>query len=200
MFWNENPLHTRPSYSSYHPILHFFIAGLVRKFGIITTLSNEASDEAMQVIFLSYMFLFYVVSAKILKTLNVNGISYVALVSFIAFFPIFNALGGYINNDALLLPLQALVILNSILYFKTDTSKYLYYIAICATLACLTKLSGILVLGGTGFIFLVKLYQKRDKNTFRYIFIASLLILIGISIWPLYQRFVLGVDFSFVIC
>lgn len=198
MFWNENPLISRPSYSSYHPILHFFIAGIWLKFGFFISSSVDASNEAMQILFLSYLFLFYVISSKILKNLNINGLNYIVLLVFITFFPIFNAIGGYVNNDMLLIVFQAFVILNSILYYKTDKQKYLFYIIIGATLGCLTKLSGILVLGGVGFLFLVKLYQKRNKKTFRDICIASILILVGISIWPIYQYVVLGVDFSFV--
>ena len=39
---------------------------------------------------------------------------------------------------------------------------------------------------------------KKNKETFRDIFVFSIMILLGISIWPLYQYFVLGINFSFV--
>ena len=60
--------------------------------------------------------------------------------------------------------------------------KDILAIVLFATLASLTKLSGILVLGATGLVFLCKLLKNRNKNTFIEIFIASVLILIGISI------------------
>lgn len=198
MFWKENPLLTRPSYSAYHPILHFFIAGLFYDVGNLFFNTQDATNEALQIIVLTYMMGYYVVSAKILKLLKFEKLTYITSLGFVVFFPIYNALGGYINNDALLMLLQSLVILFSILYYKEGGKRNLFYIFLFSTLACLTKLSGILILGGVGFIFLLKLWHNRDKKTFLEIFICSLAIFLGILIWPLYQHLVLGIDFRFV--
>lgn len=52
LFWRENPLLTRPSYSAYHPILHFFLAAGYLKYGMFLGLSQNMAAEAAQVLFL----------------------------------------------------------------------------------------------------------------------------------------------------
>ncbi len=198
MFWNENPLLTRPSYSAYHPILHFFIGAIAIKFASFLSFSINASSEAMQIVFVFYMLWYYIICSKILKIIGLSGIIYSAMLSFVSMFPLYNAIGGFVNNDALLLPMCASVIYYSLLYHINGDRKSLSLIVLFATLASLTKLSGILVLGATGLVFLCKLLKNRNKNKFIEIFLASVLILIGISIWPVYQHFVLDVDLGFV--
>lgn len=195
LFWQENPLLSRPSYSTYHPILHFFLAAIGIKLGTFLTNSVEAANEGLQIFTLSYMLWYYIISSKILKLLNINGILYRVSLLFISFFPIYNAISGFINNDALLLPLQAMVIYYSLLYLKTNKKENLFYIFVFITLSCLVKLSGVLMLGGVSYIFLIELYNNRNKETFFKIFKFSVFILLGISIWPIYQYFVL--DYSF---
>ena len=101
LFWQENPLLSRPSYSTYHPILHFFLAAIGIKLGTFLTNSVEAANEGLQIFTLSYMLWYYIASSKILKLLNINGILYRVSLLFISFFPIYNAISGFINNDAL---------------------------------------------------------------------------------------------------
>lgn len=198
MFWNENPILTRPSYSDYHPILHFFIGAIAIRLGTLMSFSVEAANEGMQIVFLFYMLWYYIICSKILKTIGLNGIVYIAMLSYVSMFPSYNAISGFINNDALLLPMCASVIYYSLLYHINGDKKSLSLIVLFATLASLTKLSGILVLGATGLVFLYKLLKNRNKNTFIEIFVASFLILVGISIWPIYQYFVLDIGLGYV--
>ena len=198
MFWQENPLKTRPSYSSYHPILHFFMAGLGIRLGELLGFKREIANEGVQVIFVSYMFLYYIVAAKIFKLLDFKGICYIGCVSFVACFPLYYAIGGFFNNDALLLLFQALIVYYTLLYYKEEKVKYLYLVSVFVLLSGLTKLSGILVLGGLGAVGIDKLYKNRDRKTFKELLICFCLIVCGYSIWPIYQYFVLGVEFGFV--
>ncbi|MBR5154190.1 MAG: glycosyltransferase family 39 protein [Alphaproteobacteria bacterium] len=198
MFWKENPLLTRPSYSSYHPILHFFIAGLGIRVGELISHSKDFASEAVQIIFVSYLFGYYIVASKIFKLINFQGIVYIGCVAFVSLFPIYNAIGGFFNNDGLLLLFQALIIYYTLLYHKDGDAKKLYMIAFYVMLAGLTKLSGILVIGGGGVVGVLKLYKNRDKKTLFDLIICFLLIILGYSIWPLYQYKVLNLDFGFV--
>ena len=120
------------------------------------------------------------------------------VLGFVLFFSLNFAISGFVNNDGLLLFWQSLVIYYSLLYYKEEKFSYALKTALFVGLALLTKFSGILVLGGVGIVFLEKLYKNRDKKTFIEVFSISLLILIGILIWPLYQYFVSNINYDFV--
>lgn len=197
-FWHENPLISRPSYSSYHPILHFFLAAVAIHGGELLSFSKAAASEAAQVLFVTYMLLFGLISARILNLFNLSSVSYFSSLTLVVFFPTYNAISGFFNNDCLLLPLQAALIYYSLLYTQNGGYKNLCFIVLFATLSTLTKLSGILILPMTLAAFLIRLIKQKDKQTFYEELIAGIFILLGISIWPIYQHFVLNLEFSFV--
>lgn len=198
LFWRENPLLTRPSYSTYHPILHFLAAaGLIRIVQFFTA-NATAAAEAAQVLFCSYMLWYYFIAARILRLLNIRGGAYLAALAFIAFFPIYNAIAGFFNNDALLLPLQAGTLYYALLYYQNGGQKNLLFIWLFATAATLTKLSGILTLPAVAVLLGLKLWQKRDKKTFSDLVVFGIALICGISLWTIYQHFVLGVSAAFV--
>ena len=198
LFWHENPLLTRPSYSAYHPILHFFLAAIGIRIGTLLNFSKEVSSEAVQVLFVSYMLWYGLISARILNLFNLKKLPYLSLLAFIVFFPIYNAISGYFNNDCLLLPLQAGMIYYSLCYYQSGGKKNLFWIWLFTTAGALTKLSAILVLPMIAVVFLLRLLQKKDKQTFYEELICGMAILGGIAIWPLYQHFILHVSYDFV--
>ena len=198
MFWNENPLLTRPSYSAYHPILHFFIAGLGVKLAHVISGNIEVANEVVQVVFLFYMFTFYIFANRIIALFNFDKLVHLTVLAFICFFPIFNAMSGYFNNDGLLLALQCMSIYYALMYYKNSERKHLWLMVLSVILACLTKLSGIVVLPMIGLILLVKLWNKREISYFYELCGAGVVILLGVMIWPIYQHFMLGVSYNFV--
>ena len=198
MFFKENPLLTRPSYSSYHPILQFFIGALVLNIGDAITNNRAIANEALQVISCSYMLIYYITANKILEFFNFDKKTHLAILAFICFFPTYNAIAGFINNDTLLLPLQALVIHFSLSYYQNGGMKNVFYIILFNALAQLTKLSSILVLGVVGIVVLLRFVNNKNKQTLNEIFYLALGIIIGCLIWPMYQYFVLGLEFGFV--
>ncbi len=198
LFWNENPLLTRPSYSTYHPILHFFLAAVEMRFALLFTDSLQIAAETAQVAFCCYMLGYYLICDKILRLFNLQPIPYFCGLLLVIFFPAYNAISGFFNNDCLLLPLQAGTIYYSLLYYRNGARKNLIYLFIFATLAALTKLSAIVVLPLTAVILLLRLIQHNDKQTWLEISIFSIFLLCGLAIWPLYQHFFLHVGADFV--
>jgi len=198
MFWQENPLLSRPSYSSYHPILSFFVAAAAIKAAIFFGISQPMAAETAQVMFCFYMVWYYFIASRILTLLATKPASEVAGLLFIAFFPAYNAIAGYFNNDCLLLPLQAGTVYYSLKYYLDGQKKNLICIFLFATAASLTKLSGVLVLPVTAAAFAMRLWQKRDKKTLLETTLTGMFILFGVAVWPLYQYFWLHLDFGFV--
>ncbi len=198
LFWHENPLLTRPSYSSYHPILHFFLAAGIMRTGILISGNAVLAAEAAQTAFCFYMLWYYVLAAKILRFFKLKAVAELAGLAFLCFFPAYNAIAGFFNNDCLLLPLQAGTVYYSLLYWRDGGRKNLAFIWAFATAAALTKLSGIIVLPLTGVALLFRLWRKKDWQTARELAVFGILLVLGLSIWPLYQHFMLGVDFDFV--
>ncbi len=198
LFWNENPLLTRPSYSAYHPILHFFLAaGSIRIVQLFTD-NTTAAAETAQVLFCCYMLWYYLIAARILRVLNVGGLVFGVALALVCFFPTYNAIAGFFNNDCLLLPLQAGAVYYALLYYQNGGRKNLFFIFLFATAAALTKLSGVLVLPALAFLLGVRLWNKRDKATLYELLIFGACLLIGIMLWPLYQHFVLDIGAGFV--
>ncbi len=198
LFWQENPLLSRPSYSTYHPILHFFLAAGVIRIVQFFTLNATAPTEAVQVLFCSYMLWYYFIVARILQLLNLRQSVYLVSLAFCCFFPFYNALAGFFNNDCLLLPLQAGTVYYALLYYRNGTRKNLLFIFLFASAASLTKLSGVLVLPMVAVALSARLWQNRDKKTFYELAIFGACLIVGISIWPLYQHFALGISAEFV--
>ena len=198
LFWHENPLLTRPSYSAYHPILHFFLAAIIIKTGSFFNSNITAVNEALQILFVSYMMWYGLIAQRILKFFSFSNIIFLSLLAFVVFFPEYNAISGFINNDCLLLPLQAGALYYALLYTDSGERKNLYYIWLFITAAALTKLSGILVLPAIASAFLYYFWKHRSKKVFTELFVSGSLIILGISIWTLYQHFYLHIGYDFV--
>ncbi len=253
LFWRENPLLTRPSYSTYHPILHFLLAaGEMRlatvlgaeilnagigadtgagimvsgagiqnaELGVGAGANILLAAEAAQVCFCFYMLWYYFLAGKILRFFRLRTAVYCGALAFVCFFPAYNAIAGFFNNDCLLLPLQAGTVYYSLLYYRDGGRKNLAFILLFATAAALTKLSGIVVLPLTGAAILLRLWQQRqepgngrrlaetknkqqksgaeNKRQLAETAVFGGLMLAGLAIWPLYQHYFLNVGFDFV--
>lgn len=234
LFWQENPLLTRPSYSTYHPILHFLLAaGEMRLATVLETgmlnaelpamdagANMQLAAEATQVCFCFYMLWYYFLAGKILRFFRLSRAAYLVGLAFICFFPAYNAIAGFFNNDCLLLPLQAGTVYYSLLYYRDGGRKNLARILLFATAAALTKLSGIIVLPLTGAAIALRLWLQRkkpengrrltqtknkpqkndteDKRLLAEAAVFGILLVAGLSIWPLYQHYFLNVGFDFV--
>lgn len=266
LFWRENPLLTRPSYSTYHPILHFLLAagemrlatvlgagmlnvgigadvgaGMLNagigadagagimvsgagiqnaELGVGAGANMLLAAEAAQVCFCFYMLWYYFLAGKILRFFRLRTAVYCGALAFVCFFPAYNAIAGFFNNDCLLLPLQAGTVYYSLLYYRDGGRKNLAFILLFATAAALTKLSGIVVLPLTGAAILLRLWQQRqepgngrrlaetknkqqksgaeNKRQLAETAVFGGLMLAGLAIWPLYQHYFLNVGFDFV--
>ena len=198
MFWHENPLLTRPSYSAYHPILHYLLAGFAVITGEAIGATKAAANEALQVIITGYMLWYYVLCYKILELCPFKSAIKLVLLAFIALFPVYNAVAGFINNDCLLLPLQAGAIYYTLLYYINGGRKNLFFIWLFITLASLTKLSGVLVLPMVGVALFLKLIKEKKQSIFWEEVIFGIAVLAGVALWPLYQYYVLHISADFV--
>lgn len=204
MFWHENPLLSRPSYSTYHPFLHFYLAAVVHR--LAEFIGSPQPQEATQILFCAYMALYYVTAARILSYFNLKPAAYLSALAYVCFFPAYNAISGFFNNDCLLLLMQALLIDFSLRYYHHGGTKNLAFIWLAATLGALTKLSAVVILPFTAAALLSRLYnhwhqQGLDtqlKQEIIRLVIFGFLIIAGFSLWPLYQHFKLGLAFDFV--
>lgn len=198
LFWNENPLLSRPSYSTYHPILHFLLAAAEMRLALLFTPDIQIAAETAQVAFCCYMLWYYLICNKILRLFKLQTLPYFSALLLIIFFPAYNAISGFFNNDCLLLPLQAGTIYYSLLYYQNGEGKNLFYLFIFATLAALTKLSAILVLPMTALVLLLRLIKYPTRQSWIEIGTFSVFLLGSLAIWPLYQHFFLNVGADFV--
>lgn len=114
------------------------------------------------------------------------------------FFPAYNAIAGFFNNDCLLLPLQAGVFYAALCYYQNGERRNLGLIFLFATAAALTKLSGVLVLPAAGLMVLMRLWERKDRKTLQEILLLGGGVVLGVMIWPIYQHFILKIPFGFV--
>lgn len=198
MFWRENPLLTRPSYSTYHPILHYLLAASAVMLGKGLTENLVAANEALQVLLVGYMMWYYIFAHRILGLLRLSYAIRLVLLAFICLFPTYNAISGLINNDCLLLPLQAGAIYYALIYYLQGGRKNLLFIWGFIVLACLTKLSGILVLPMVGLALLLHFIKEKKLSTLYELAIFGVCLFLGVAIWPLYQSFILHIGTDFV--
>ena len=199
LFWQENPLLARPSYSTYHPILHFWLAAAAMRAALLAGADMAQAAEAAQVLFCAYMMWFYLISARILRLFRLPPALRLGGLALICLFPAYNAIAGYFNNDCLLLPLQAGTIYYSLLYCRDGGRKNLWLTGFFATAAALTKLSGVLVLPMVAAaLFLRWRRLGYDRQVFKELSLFALLLAAGVAVWPLYQHFRLGIGFGFV--
>lgn len=99
-----------------------------------------------------------------MRFFRLSRAAYLGGLAFICFFPAYNAIAGFFNNDCLLLPLQAGTVYYSLLYYRDGGRKNLARILLFATAAALTKLSGIIVLPLTGAAIALRLWQQRKNR------------------------------------
>ena len=199
LFWNENPLLNRPSYSAYHPILHFLLAAGEIRLAQAAGADMRTAAEAAQVCFCFYMLWYYFLAGRILRLCGLTGSVRRAALAFVCFFPAYNAIAGFFNNDCLLLPLQAGTVYYALLYYHNGGRKNLLWCGIFATAAALTKLSGVLVLPMVATALFLR-WRKAGygRRIWTELAVFAGLLAGGLAIWPLYQHFRLGVGADFV--
>lgn len=143
LFWQENPLLTRPSYSTYHPILHFLLAaGEMRLATVLETgmlnaelpamgagANMQLAAEATQVCFAPICcgIIFWPENFAFLPAFP-GGIPRRA--GFYLLLPGVQRHRGIFNNDCLLLPLQAGTVYYSLLYYR-DGGRKIWHVSCC---------------------------------------------------------------------
>lgn len=143
LFWQENPLLTRPSYSTYHPILHFLLAaGEMRLATVLETemlnaelpamgagANMQLAAEATQVCFCFYMLWYYFWPENFAFLPAFPG-GIPRRAGFYLFLPGVQRHRGIFNNDCLLLPLQAGTVYYSLLYYR-DGGRKIWHVSCC---------------------------------------------------------------------
>ena len=106
------------------------------------------------------------------------------------------------NSNAssyILIGVSALLIILETIFitvYKKQLIKRIFYL-IAILLFCLV-VADILVLGVVGIVVLLRFVNNKNKQTLNEIFYLALGIIVGCLIWPMYQYFVLGLEFGFV--
>lgn len=151
-------------YYLFHQPLHFLIAGYVFAWEVYFGDSNVLALEGLQYLSLLYVTVATIVTAGILKELNIKGKAFSACLILFAFNPTLTLLSGYISDDASTILWSVIVIYFIILWFKKEQTLFIVCAAVGFGLGVLTKLSVLMMVPALGFIFIYKLISAKTER------------------------------------
>lgn len=133
-------------YQLYHPPIHYFISGAIFFLGKLFGLTEPLLWRLVQLgmVFLSSLALIYFY--KTLKQLNCGGTATTIGVAIFAFHPTNIFLAGFLNNDNTMMFFIVLSFYFLIRWVNQHSLKNVLWLAICTSLAILTKKSAFLLL------------------------------------------------------
>lgn len=183
----------------YHPPLHHGICAAW--VAIISLFNNDITFvcESLQFLTLIYSMLLLIVMHKIFKELKFSDKTNIILMFILAFHPMLIILSGSINNDSLCTLLMMYAILQLIKYYKSDSIKNIFLLAVITGLAVMAKTSGAIIAIPILYVFLTKLYKElKDSNKkkivikkYFYMFVFFGCISLPIGLWYAVRNYIL---------
>ena len=164
----------------FHQPLHFAILQGFCKLTIYLWNSILLSNESLQ-----YVPLFYVTGTtlfitKILRLFKFSNIVFYSTTILAVFNPTLTLFSNYLSNDTPMLFWGTVMIYFILLWYKTNRIKYIKLGAICFGLGTLSKLSILITVPAISFLFLLKLFDKKNiEKTIRAI---ALFIIIAVPL------------------
>lgn len=172
----------------YHPPLFHFIGSTWLHINDAFNVPFDISLEGLQFLTLFFSSVMLLVFYKIINYLKIDSWYKIIINMFLAFFPTFVILAGSINNDCLLVLLQALTILYLIKFNEEMSYKNTIFLALFIGLAAMTKISGVIIAIPILFIFIKKLvYSYKNKKLFSFFKKMTVFALIALPIGLWYQ-------------
>ncbi len=151
----------------YHPPLHYMICALWWKIQSILGILDGYSFESLQMLTLFYSSVCMILTYRIGKQLNLNGISLILCFAIMAVHPTFIIFAGSINNDILSVMLMLFALYYAIKWFQKGKLLDIILCGISIGLAMLTKLSAYMICIPIAVIFLIKFfkdYKVQQEN------------------------------------
>ena len=160
---NVNPMNGLAQ--TYHPPLHHLIAGLWLRLNTALGVEYTAATENIQFLTLLYSSACMVIVYRILRYFKLKGTALLLPLAIICFHPTFIIMAGSVNNDILSITLAFYAVYAALLWFREPKMSNIIKVALGVGLSMMSKLSGVLVAGGIGFLFLYKWWESvRSKN------------------------------------
>lgn len=157
-------LPTTIGWQFYHPPLWHLISALWLEINNLFNVQLETSLEGIQLISSLFSVLIILIGNKICLKLKIKDRYRYLINSMLAIHPTLILFSGSINNDCLLLFMEALVILLLINWNESPTTKNIVYLAIATGLCVLTKANGAIMAIPILYIFIKKFITKICKN------------------------------------
>lgn len=189
----------------YHPPLHHFLAAVWMKvqtffFGI----DEYAAYENVQYLTLFYSSAMMAAADKVLKEFKLKPLLRMMGFAVIAFHPTFYILAGSVNNDCLCTLFLFLAVLYTVRWYKEQSTKNTFMLALFIGCAMLSKFSGAVVAVGTAFVILAVLFKPKSniRDNFRRLWKKGVLFCavcfpLGLW-WPLRCKWLFGMPIGYV--
>lgn len=148
---------------AYHPPVHHIIAALALDLSKLFAQKEFYRLKFIQFVMVVISSLTLLILYKLLKELNCSNVVILTGISFFAFHPTSIYFSSRINNDNTLLFFYTLAFFFLVKWLRNNTLKNIVYLALTASLALLTKFSGIILIPLIAFTFTIVLIRKRSE-------------------------------------
>lgn len=169
----------------YHPPVAFFLEAMVMKGYAFITPGGSLTDwaEAAKLVPAFASCALLVVCRRLFKELGFPRRAMVIAMAVLAFQPTFLILAASINNDMLVIFWMAVSLLYTVKWYKNQTLRNIFILAVSIGLATTTKASGALFGVLVAIVFLVTLLQKQPAGYRKKL--AGQFVLFGVVCLPL---------------
>jgi len=153
----------RSIWQFYQPPVHYYLAALWLKFNCALGMEYTQAIENIQVLTLFYSGCINILCYKIFKEFDFKKLALIIPFAIVCFNPTLIILSGSINNDVLCFVFMLGAVLATIRWYKNPNIISIIKIAIFVGLSMTTKASGAMVAPAIAIVFLIKLFQEKDK-------------------------------------
>lgn len=177
----------------FNPPLFYIISAFFIKIQNDIGLDFDKCFENLQVLSFINTIIFEIYVFRILKKTGIKK-SLTVVLAFILLAPALIIMSGSLNNDILSITLSTMALFYAIKWFETDKLLDLIKIALCISLAMMTKVSSALIAIIIAILFLIR-FVKNRKEFKKYLVYFSIFALISLPIglwfpiknWILYK-------------
>lgn len=185
IFQNNHLLTVNPTeyWCFFNPPLFYIISVIFLKLQNGLGIDMETCFENLQFFGLIYALLFDFYVYRILKKIGIKK-SLAIVLSFVLLSPAIIIMSGSINNDMLSITLSTMALFYGIKWFETDKLFDLIKIALCISLAMMTKISAALIAIVIAVLFIVRfIINRKDYKKYLIHFGIFALIALPIGLW-----------------
>ena len=192
--YKTGKLPTTNEWQLYHPPLWHIIGAIWLKIASLLKVDILYAYEGIQTWSLISSALIIIIADKICNKIKIDTKGTLLVDLLLAVHPTLIILSGSINNDCLLMLLQALIILWLIKYYLDENYKNIIGLALVTGLAVMTKMNGAIMAIPILYVFIKKMIEKSKNNNwgnFYYHISLFLLISIPIGLWFQFRNLIM---------